>query len=120
MALSPEVDWREEAYCILKSELVRRKISYKGLARSLEKVGVAETERSIANKVSRGTFSFQFFLQCMHAIGVQWVNLRPNGPSATEARLRQDTLRGKTGRTPKREASQRKILRKSGADAHQS
>jgi hypothetical protein len=56
----------------------------------------------------------------MCAIGVQWVNLRPNEPSATEARLRQDTLRGKTGRKPKRKASQKKILRKSGAGAHQS
>jgi hypothetical protein len=109
VASPPEVDWREEAYRILKSELVRRKISYKELARSLEKIGVTETERSIANKISRGTFSFQFVLQCMRAIGVQWVNLCPNEPSAAEARLRRHTLGGKTSHRLKKD-SQRKIL----------
>ncbi|WP_312883535.1 DUF6471 domain-containing protein [Paraburkholderia youngii] len=29
----------------------------------------SETERSIANKLSRGSFSFAFYLQCMRALG---------------------------------------------------
>ncbi|EIJ44814.1 hypothetical protein GWL_42530 [Herbaspirillum sp. GW103] len=34
-----------------------------------------ETYAGIANKLSRGSFSFVFFLQCMQAIGRQNINL---------------------------------------------
>jgi hypothetical protein len=47
---------------------VRRQIGYKQLAVLLEGLGVEETERSIANKISRGAFTFVFFLQCMKAL----------------------------------------------------
>jgi hypothetical protein len=36
---------------------------------------VEETERSIASKISRGAFSFAFFIQCMRAIGVEQVDV---------------------------------------------
>ena len=38
-------------------------------------MGLEETSRSIANKMSRGTFSFAFFLQCMRALGADAVTL---------------------------------------------
>ena len=60
-----------EARRIVRAELVRRGIAYKGLAARLVAIGVKETERSIANKMSRGTFSFVFVLQCLHAIGAK-------------------------------------------------
>jgi hypothetical protein len=37
-------------------------------------MGLPETERNIANKISRGGFTAAFFLQCLKAIGV--TNLR--------------------------------------------
>lgn len=62
------IDWNREAKRLLRAELVRRQIGYKQLAVLLEGLGVEETERSIANKVSRGAFTFVFFLQCMKAL----------------------------------------------------
>jgi hypothetical protein len=44
-------------------------MGYKQLAVLLEGIGVEETERSIASKISRGAFTFAFFLQCMKALG---------------------------------------------------
>lgn len=62
------IDWNREAKRLLRAELVRRQIGYKQLAVLLEGLGVDETERSIANKISRGAFTFIFFLQCMKAL----------------------------------------------------
>jgi hypothetical protein len=62
-------DWNLAARRVLRGELAKRDIGYKKLSLLLEKIGVSETERAIANKLSRGTFSFAFFLQCMTAIG---------------------------------------------------
>ncbi len=52
------------------------------LARLLQAEGVEETTRSIANKVSRGTFSFVFFLQVMRALGVREISLKPTEKTA--------------------------------------
>lgn len=64
-----EVDWNEEAKRLLKSELVRRGITNEELANLLETIGVEETKTSIDSKISRGTFSAAFLLQCLNAIG---------------------------------------------------
>ena len=68
-------DWYLQARRVLKTELVRRDIGYKKLALLLEQINVEETQRSIANKLSRGSFSFAFFLQCMKAIGATRIDL---------------------------------------------
>ena len=34
-----------------------------------------ETQGSISNKISRGTFSFVFFMQCMEALGIKEIRL---------------------------------------------
>ncbi len=52
----------------MRVELIRRDVSYRDLAELLQGIGVRETDRSIANKVARGTFSFAFFLQVMKAL----------------------------------------------------
>jgi hypothetical protein len=39
---------------------------------------VKDTERNIANKISRGGFTAVFLLQCMEAIGVNTVHLNGN------------------------------------------
>lgn len=63
------INWENEARRILRAELVRRGVTYSLLAKRLQSIGIRETERSIANKMSRGTFSFAFFLQCLTALG---------------------------------------------------
>lgn len=63
--------WTKAVAKILKTELAKRDITYKQLKDMLEKIGVNESEDNIKNKLSRGTFSAVFFVQCMRAIGVQ-------------------------------------------------
>ena len=66
--------WEKQVKGILKSELKRRHIGYKELAEKLAAVGVEDSERNIANKIARGSFTAKFFIQCLVAIGCQ--NLR--------------------------------------------
>lgn len=65
----PDKEWQDRVKGILKAELKRRNVSYKQLAQRLEEMGIHETERNIANKISRGGFSATFFVQCLLAIG---------------------------------------------------
>ena len=64
-----ELDWNDEIKRLLKSELVRRGITNDDLVRLLDNIGIEETKASIDSKISRGTFSAAFFLQCLNAIG---------------------------------------------------
>lgn len=70
------VDWESEAKRILKAELARAGLTYKGLVKRFEAMGIADNEIAIGNRISRGKFQFTFFLQCMRAIGVSQVDLR--------------------------------------------
>jgi hypothetical protein len=73
----PRVDkeWQERVKAILKAELARRNVSYKELADRLQAIGVKDTERNISNKISRGTFTAAFFIQCLDAIGCHTLHL---------------------------------------------
>ncbi|WP_394352483.1 DUF6471 domain-containing protein [Flavobacterium silvaticum] len=64
-----QVNWNRQAKRYLKSELVRRGISNDQLVKKLEAIGVTETKASVESKISRGTFSAAFLLQCLNAIG---------------------------------------------------
>ena len=66
--MADEVDWHGRVKGILKAELKRRNLGYRELAERLEATGVHETERNIANKISRGGFSAVFFVQCLARI----------------------------------------------------
>lgn len=68
-------NWRDEVKGLLKAELKRRDLSYSDLANRLAALGVKDNERNIANKISRGTFSAAFFIQCLYAIGVRTFRL---------------------------------------------
>ncbi len=70
-----ELDWNEQAKRLLKAELVRRGITNEDLVRLLENIGIEETKASIDSKISRGSFSAAFFLQCLNVIGCK--NLDP-------------------------------------------
>lgn len=73
--MADEVDWHTRVKGILRAELKRRNLGYRELAERLTAMGVAESERNIANKVSRGGFSAVFFVQCLVAIGTKEVRL---------------------------------------------
>jgi Domain of unknown function (DUF6471) len=68
-------DWVAQVKGILKAELKRRDLSYADLAEKLAAVGVKDSERNISNKISRGTFTAIWFVQCMDAIGVKTIYL---------------------------------------------
>ena len=67
--------WVRLSQNILKGELKRRGIGYRELAERLTEMGTPETDRNIANKISRGGFTAAFFLECLVAIGCQTVRL---------------------------------------------
>lgn len=64
-----EIGWNEKIKRLLKSELVRRGVSNEELVSRLASIGVEETKASVESKISRGTFSAAFLLQCLNAIG---------------------------------------------------
>lgn len=64
-------DWNTKAKRLLKSELVRRGVSSEDLVALLENIGVEETKASIDSKISRGTFSAAFLIQCLNAMGIK-------------------------------------------------
>lgn len=68
-------DWNDKVKRLLKSELVRRGISNSDLANMLDKIGIEETKSSIDSKISRGTFSASFFLQCLTVIGCEKIEI---------------------------------------------
>jgi hypothetical protein len=68
-------DWKATAKGLIKAELRRRNLSYADLAERLSAIGVKDNERNISNKISRGTFTATFFIQCMEAIGVKTIHL---------------------------------------------
>lgn len=69
-------EYEERAKNLLKGELRRRGISYRDLAEKLTAMGLPETERNLANKISRGGFTGAFFLQCLSAIGCTTLQLQ--------------------------------------------
>lgn len=70
-----EIDWSNRATRFLKAELKRADVTYKELAERLEKQGLTETEASVANKLSRGTFSAVFLLACLATLDTEIVQL---------------------------------------------
>jgi len=69
-------DWQAQVKGILKGELKRKNLSYAALADKLAAIGVKDSERNISNKISRGTFTAVWFVQCMEAIGVKNIHLQ--------------------------------------------
>lgn len=70
-----DIDWTARAKNLLKAELKRRGVSYRELSDKLTAMGIPETERNIANKISRGGFTAAFLVQCMAAIGCHTLRL---------------------------------------------
>jgi len=66
-----KANWNEKAKRLLKSELLRRGVNTEDLVTLLGNIGVEETKASIDSKISRGTFSAAFLIQCLNAMGVR-------------------------------------------------
>lgn len=71
----PEIEWSDRVKGLLKAELKRRNVGYRELAEKLTAMGIPETERNLANKISRGGFTAAFFVQCLVAIGCHTLRL---------------------------------------------
>lgn len=61
--------WEEAAKLALKVELVRKRVSHDRLSELLSGIGVNISKSAIDSKLSRGTFSAAFLLQCLTVIG---------------------------------------------------
>ena len=70
-----KTDWESKAANILKAELKRRGVTYAQLIEKLAEIGIEEKEANLKNKLSRGTFTAAYFLQCLTAVGVANVRL---------------------------------------------
>jgi Domain of unknown function (DUF6471) len=75
MIMAAKPSWEDRAKRFLKVELAKADVGYRDLAELLKKHGLQETEASIANKISRGTFSATFLLASLVAIGAGTVRL---------------------------------------------
>lgn len=67
--MATDTEWQARVKGLLKSELKRKNIGYRELAERLAAMGVHDSERNIANKISRGGFTAVFLLQCLTAVG---------------------------------------------------
>jgi len=81
MSRPAAVHWTNRVKAILRTELKRRRVSYKQLADELEKMGIEESEKNIANKIARGRFTAVFFVQCLAAVGCKTVHLGEHNSS---------------------------------------
>ena len=70
-----EKDWEELAKNILRAAMMQRGVSYAALADKLGEIGVQDNELNLRNKVSRGRFTAVFLMQCLRALGAEWIHI---------------------------------------------
>jgi hypothetical protein len=68
-------EWQDRVKGLLKSELKKRNLSYRDLSEKLSAIGVHDSERNISNKLSRGSFTAVFLIQCLDAIECKTLHL---------------------------------------------
>ena len=73
----PEDAWREKARTLLRVEQRRQNLTYGDIAERMRAIGIEETEVSVRNKISRGTFPATFMLQFMHVLGIDLIPFKP-------------------------------------------
>lgn len=78
-AVRTEDGWADHAKRIVRTEMVRRGVSYEGLAERLAVLGVHDTPVNMRNKIARGKFTAVFFLQCLEAVGCKALALDGEG-----------------------------------------
>ena len=84
--------WERLATEMTREILRRRRVRFKELSRALEAYGEDIPSTTLSNKINRGSFSFQFFLKCMYALGRSEVRFLLSDLSPDEwAAVRQQT-----------------------------
>jgi microsomal dipeptidase-like Zn-dependent dipeptidase len=68
-------DWEAKVKGLLKGELKRRNVTYAQLVEKLAAIGVVDSEPNIRNKLARGKFTAVFLVQCLEAIGSDYLRL---------------------------------------------
>lgn len=68
-------DWEAKARGLLRAEMAKNSVTYSQLTGKLAEIGIAEDERNLRNKVSRGKFTAGFLLQCLSAMGAKTIRL---------------------------------------------
>ena len=92
-----EKAWEEMVKNILRAEMMRRGVSYAGLADRLDEYGIEDNELNLRNKVSRGRFTAVFFMQCMQALGVDILQIPHAVEEAAKKGGAQKLAKGRTG-----------------------
>lgn len=67
--------WEMDARRLLKAQLALKGVGTRQLAERLQVIGEDITPGAVANKISRGSFSLAFFLQCCHVLDVEGLSL---------------------------------------------
>ena len=67
-SLPVNVEYEDKAKALLRERLAKTENDYASLAEKLHAMGIEITGRGQENKISRGSFSAAFLLQCMDAI----------------------------------------------------
>jgi hypothetical protein len=67
--------WEDRVRLHLKAEIKRADMTYEELAKRLEAHGFKENAASLANKLSRGTFSATFLLATIAALELEGIRL---------------------------------------------
>lgn len=73
---TPEDVANAEAKLLLKAELTLREITHQELADLLCAAGIDSSKASVDSKLSRGSFSAGFFLQCLKIIGCKELRIQ--------------------------------------------
>jgi hypothetical protein len=60
--------WEDKARELIVSTMNQRKLSYKGLALGLERLGIVESADQLNRKINRKRFSAAFMLACLEAM----------------------------------------------------
>lgn len=69
--IKKKTPWSWAASRIVKTELTKRDLTYKGLCQKLERIGVEENENNVKSKLERGSFNVVFFLQVLQALEIK-------------------------------------------------
>lgn len=75
MAVHEDRDWVAYTKGLLRAEMVKRGVNYKGLVEKLAAIGVKDNEANLRNKISRGGFTGAFLVQCLVAMGATTLRL---------------------------------------------
>lgn len=68
-SLPINIEYEDKAKALLRERLASTGHDYPSLALKLNAMGIEISARGLENKISRGSFSAAFLLQCLDAVG---------------------------------------------------